>query len=574
MVAIERISIKTWYNTIMIKGLDAELWKEVRDGSIAARRYICENSFPYFAFYYFSEYFTYESPDFHWDFFDDCEKLITGDLRDVAWIAFRESAKTSIAKMFVVWCICYRKKKYIAWDSYDGTNAESALFDIVLALQTNRKILCDFGHLYKKKKHQKTKEEQEEDAPEMKRGSVFITTNKIKVECFTTQFSARGRVSGKERPDLFVFDDIENTITKESLALTSKIIRHVDEVNSGLQNMGSLLYLGNYISEEGVIASIKNRLKGKAGKVVRDIKIITKGQPTWPGKYVMTNEEALLKNVQIPREEHVISLEQKKADLGDVVFETEMMNNPGKSGDYYFDREKVRVARQKLINEDGTDKEPIKTVGGFRIWETYNPKYRYGGGADTAAGNGGDSNASAFFNFSSTPNRLVGSYASNEVSPTSFGYALIKQAGVFGECYLIPEINNTGYAVVAKLIEEQYWNMYVREVKNKTTQKLQKEWGYYTGESNKYEVASEFKDAFENGDVEVLDPEVLDEMYHFTKQDLKGLSSRTGTAGLKTRHFDLLKAVFLGWEARRFATVSREDKAAMYKAPKRPDYQP
>jgi hypothetical protein len=192
----------------MIDCLLPDIWKEIKDGSVENRKYICGKSFPYFAFYYFSEYFTYETPEFHWQFFDDCERLVAGELRDVLWMAFRESAKTSIAKMFVVWCICYKKKNYIAWDSYDGTNAESALFDIVLALQTNKKIVADFGYLYKKKKHQKTKEEQEEDAPEMKRGSVFITTNKIKVECFTTQFSARGRLSGKSRPDLFIFDDI------------------------------------------------------------------------------------------------------------------------------------------------------------------------------------------------------------------------------------------------------------------------------------------------------------------------------------------------------------------------------
>ena len=125
----------------MIDALDEEMWDVVMDGSIAQRKFVCEESFPYFAMYYFADYFTYEAAPYHWYFFDDCEKLVSGELRDALWIAFRESAKTSLAKMFVCWCICYKKKKYIAWDSYDGTNAESALFDIALALQINKKIL-------------------------------------------------------------------------------------------------------------------------------------------------------------------------------------------------------------------------------------------------------------------------------------------------------------------------------------------------------------------------------------------------------------------------------------------------
>lgn len=560
----------------MITKLNPDLWDVVVNGTPEERKYICGNErtgFAYFLFYYFEEYLEYKMADYHWDFMDDCMAMSRGELRDVLWIAFRESAKTTIAKFYVIWCICYKKKNYIAWDSYDGTNAEAALFDITLNLQTNKELIADFGRLYKKKKHQKTKDELEEDAPEMKRGSVFITTNKIKVECFTTQYSARGRVSGKNRPDLFIFDDIENEITKESLALSAKIIRHVDAVNSGLKNYGSVLYLGNWISEEGVIAHIRSRLEGKEGKIVRDIKIIEHGQPAWPGKYVMKNDQAYIRNKDLPKEEHVVSIEQKRVDLGEKVFQTEMMNDPGKSGDYYFDRQKVRDAIEKLNEKN---REPLKIVGDFKIWEAYNPTHRYGGGGDTAAGNGGDSNASVFYNFSSTPNRIVGTYRSNEVSPTAFGQGFVKQAQYFGECFLIPELNNTGYATVAKMIELEYWNMFQREVKNKTTQKLQKEWGYYTNESNKYEIASEFKEAWEAGLIEVLDIELLNEMYHFTKQDLKGMARArvaiVQVEGLATRHFDLLKAAFLGWEARHHATVATV-KTEKYKAPKREPYQ-
>lgn len=545
----------------MDKKILDELWDLVLNGTPEQRNYICGQSFVYFAFYYFNDYFVYKTPDFHWDFFDDCQKIVSGELRDVLWIAFRESAKTTIAKIFVIWCICYRKKKYIAWDSYDGTNAESAVFDITLHLQTNKKILRDFGQLYRKRKKFKTKEEIEDDAPEIKRGSVFITTNKVKVECFTTQISARGRVSGKERPDLFVYDDIENNITKESIAITNKVIRHVDEVNTGLQNTGSQLFLGNYITEEGTIAHIRELFEGKRGKIVRDIPMVIKNAdgdmvPSWEDKYVLTNKEAMLINMDLPREQHKISVEQKRADWGDAVFETEAMNDPGKSGDYYFDRDKVRLAKDKAY-------APKKEVALFKTWDMFNATHRYGLGADTAEGVGADSSTTVIFDFTEKPNKVVATYKNNEIAPSAFAHEIVRHARAFGECYAIPEINNTGYATVAELINLSYWSMYQREVKNKTTNKTQKEYGWRTTSGSKHDIFSQFKTAFEDGEFVIYDIDLLNEMYHYTKQQVRILTKEDGM----TKHFDLLTAACLAWEARRHATLSVADKKTLYKSP-------
>lgn len=546
----------------MIKNIDEEIWSIIRvDENIRQRKYICGESFAYFLFYYFADYFTYTTPDYHYDFIDDCERIVSGELRDVLWIAFRESAKTTIAKFFVLWCICYKKKKYIAWDSYDGTNAESAVFDITVMLQTNKKILRDFGYLYRKKKAMKTKEELEDDSPEIKRGSVFITTNRIKVECFTTQISARGRVSGKNRPDLFVYDDIENNITKESIALTQKVIRHTDEVNTGLQNTGSQLFLGNYITEEGSIAHIRDRLDGKHGKLIRDIPMVIKNAdgdrvPAWPGKYVMSKKEAYAINQHIPtREEHVIAIEQKREDWGDKVFETEAMNDPGKSGDYFFDREKVRAAKDKA-------REPLKEVAGFKTWATFNPTHRYGLGADVAEGVGGDSSTTVTFDYTQRPALVVGTYKDNEIPPNLFAHEIIRHARFFGECFVLPEINSSGFGTVTELITEKYYNMYRREVKNKTSGKIMNEYGWKTSSGNKYDIFAQLKTAFEEGEIEILDIDLLNEMYHYTKAQIRVL-----TKAEMTRHYDLVMAAALGWEARRHATLSKEDKKDMYKSP-------
>jgi|GEM_PF-1004681 len=57
------------------------------------RIFLAEHSFGLFALYYFSNYFQYSLAPYHYDFIDDLHDLTDGKIREVAWIAFRESAK-------------------------------------------------------------------------------------------------------------------------------------------------------------------------------------------------------------------------------------------------------------------------------------------------------------------------------------------------------------------------------------------------------------------------------------------------------------------------------------------------
>src|SRR3990167_6348806 len=132
----------------MITRLSPKIMQIMKEGSREERLYICERELIYFAIYYFSEFFTFSIPYFQFQMYDDCKRLIAGELKESAWIMFRESAKTSIAKLFTTWCICYRKKEYVNYDSYDKGNAEAALFDIAVWLQTNERLIADFGQLY------------------------------------------------------------------------------------------------------------------------------------------------------------------------------------------------------------------------------------------------------------------------------------------------------------------------------------------------------------------------------------------------------------------------------------------
>lgn len=541
--------------------IDEEKWNYVINGSPALRKEILKDNPLLFAIYYFPEYFTYEIPDFHLDFYKDCINLTNGTLDEAMWCVFRDGAKTSIGKIaLAVWCICFAKKRYINWDSYDGDNAESALFDITHALQTNKKIISDFGHLYYKKPIKNALSE-----AKMKRIKSFITEPSqygpgVKVSAFTTQESTRGRLFGSIRPDLFIFDDFENNKTKDSFQVTNSIIAHINELRSGLPAGASVLYLCNFITDSGSVANVMENLKNNPKAVVRFVPVKDeKGNIAWSDKYVNTDKEAfeINKTIEDPRL-HKISLESRKRSLSKdgLVYETEMMLNPAQSGDLFFDRKKVLEAISRA-------KEPEEIISGMKVWAKFNPKHRYGMGADTAEGIGGDSNASVIIDFTQKPNLVVATFEDNQMSSDVFGYELKREGSFYSYPFLVPEINNTGYATISALIDCGYPNMYRREVINKTTNKTQKEYGWRATIGTKFEVLGEFKTAFEDGEVEILDKGLLEEMKFLTKNETRVTSRQKGA----TRHYDKLRACALAWHANQFADLTEVEKKKMYEVP-------
>lgn len=281
---------------------------KVMTGTPSERVYLCGMEFSLFLCYYGIDYIKYPFAPFHFEFFQDIRDLMNGKYREVAWIAFRESAKTSFAKMYLLWLICYKKRSYINVDSFDKENAERVLFDIVVEFQTNPRIRADFGDLFNAKR--------DADNVTQKRINNFLTTNGVRVEAHSTQESVRGRLHGHQRPDFLLLDDFETNKTKDSKAYTEQVMKHIDEFKAGLDSSALILYLGNYITEYGSVQSLKNRAKTDDRLYVRDIPVIKDGLPTWPGKYALENEPGK------------ISLSDKKKQLGSQVFSAEMMNQP------------------------------------------------------------------------------------------------------------------------------------------------------------------------------------------------------------------------------------------------------
>lgn len=292
--------------------INKEALKVCINGSQQERKYLVSKDFSLFFCYYFTDYIKYSFAPFHYDMFDDVKDLIGDKIRELAWIMFRESAKTSFAKILLTWLICHKYRNYINVDSFDKENSERVLFDIVVELQTNKLLINDFGQLFNSKRNQ-------EEATQ-KRVSNFITNNGVRAEAHSTQESVRGRIHGNQRPDFLLLDDFETNKTKDSKAYTEQVIKHIDEFKAGLDSTAKIVYLGNYITEFGSVQSLFNRAKTDKGLRIRAVPVIKDGLPTWPDKYCLTDIEV--------KDSKKISLEDKKRQLGSQVFSTEMLNQP------------------------------------------------------------------------------------------------------------------------------------------------------------------------------------------------------------------------------------------------------
>jgi len=523
-------------------GLNLKIKNILINGTIAQRVYVCEKDFKYFALYYFNQFFTHPIAGFHYDFYDDLMKLSKYEFDELAWICFRESAKTSITKMFLCWCICYRKKRYINYDSYDKSNAEAALFDIAVWLQTNPRIIADFGQLYYGEDM-----DNKEKQSKIQRLNNFVTANGIKVEAFSTQRSTLGRIYKHYRPDLFILDDIENMKTKTSYPVTQKIKDHISEMRAGLPANAGVIYLGNYITEDGVISEIMKNVENNPKGKLRFIPVEIDGKIAWKGKYVRTNTMANKLNSKIDNPfKYKISLQHRLEKLGEIIYETFMMNNPEKSGDLVFNRD---IIKELLKNA----KDPIKEVAGLKIWREFKANHRFGLGADTSEGKGLDANALVTIDYSTRPAVVVATFEDNEIAPNLFAHEVSRAGLLYGECIVAPEINNTGWATLAELQTIPYENIHVREIKHKRTQKISNEYGIRMTTGVKYDIISNFVSAVEDGELIIYDIGLLNECYYYKKQDLNAMKMENGM----TRHFDKLMAAAIAWEMRKYARLSK-----------------
>lgn len=465
---------------------------------------------------YFPKYFTSPDAPFHKE--SDLNTLLVyrGELDTFVDIAFRGAAKTARKKLFRAFVILNdieHRRKYLKVECEDVENAKQIVTDVynMLIHPSIRKIW------------QETFEKT--DAKREERMDSFTTATGIKLVAMSVGVSQRGAIQDESRPDEIWFEDFESRTTLRSARKTKNIWENMEEARTGLAKGGGCVYTCNYVSEQGNVHQLV--MKPGIRKVVRIQSILNDdGTPAW-SRY--TPEE----------------IEQMRIEDED--FEGERLCKPSASRDVLFDRETL---------DRMEDRQPIRTIAGFKIYKTYDPSHRYGSGHDTAGGVGLDSCTSVFIDFSTIPAQVVATFANNSIRPDVFGDEVARETDMFGRNIAGVEKNNHGHATIARARQLDV-NLYATQKKDDKIDTIANptEYGWHTNALTKPKMLFAFAKAIEDGLIELNDPDLRAEAKNYTRNDL---IDDEKDPRLTTRHFDLLVAGCIAWQMKDYATVAHE----------------
>jgi len=247
--------------------------------------------------------------------------------------------------------IVYALKKFI-WPCSD-THDQAAGFSlqIKLELEDNVRIKNDFGSL-------KTKSWSDDE---------FETSNGVKVMARGRGDKVRGIRYRQHRPDMAIFDDMENDETVENPRTTKKIINWIRGAVLGSLGKGySAIMVGNLFHPLSAISRLIAELdedgKPRYFSKVYDA-ILDEGLPTerslWPANWPMER------------------LRKKRHDVGTFTFNKEYRNKVGTEDTPFPDDQtkyyqRIEIVNRKLIFATAVDPSATATSGSdFRAVVTY-----------------------------------------------------------------------------------------------------------------------------------------------------------------------------------------------------------
>lgn len=215
----------------------------------------------------------------------------------------RSHAKSTVFSLaYPLHQILYGEKKYILLISDTIQQATSLLGDIVEELETNERILNDFGNIAGYTPLQS------EDKKKWTQKEV-ITTTGVKIQAGSWTTKLRGLKHGSFRPDLIILDDVENDILVNSKDQREKVknIFFKSILNLGTQTTQTIV-VGTILHFDSLLSYLLDNPPLEF----------------YPYKYrAIENGKALIPEIWSLEE-----LEKKKRQIGSIAFEQEFMNNP------------------------------------------------------------------------------------------------------------------------------------------------------------------------------------------------------------------------------------------------------
>lgn len=216
----------------------------------------------------------------------DSEKLNLSPKEKFPQIAIgwpRGHAKTTLVKLFVLWCIFFSRKKFILVVASNVAKAENIIADICDML-SEQNILTLFGswkiHL-------------EKDTSQLKK-FVFLGRDII-IAAIGSGGDPRGLNIKNERPDMIIMDDMQSKENSESVTQSKQLLSWM---NSTLKKAKSphgcvFIYVGNMFSSQGCILKILRKNPEWVSVIVAGI--LADGTALWPE---LRSKEELLQELR------------------------------------------------------------------------------------------------------------------------------------------------------------------------------------------------------------------------------------------------------------------------------------
>lgn len=245
----------------------------------AARKKKLANDFEAFSKYYFPNYASAPFAKFHLKF---AKKVIESDNIYIVRAWAREHAKSVVSGLFLPMFLKFTGRlsnMLLVSHSYD--NACELLMPIMLNLESNQRIIADFG------------------VQKSFRGwevGRFLTNDACSFRAIGAGQSPRGTRNEEKRPDFILIDDID---TDEESRNQARVIKKWEWIEQALfptmsiEGRKRFVVVGNIIAKEGVVV--------KASRVADDFEQINildaKGRPSWAERYTLDQVNYMLSKI-------------------------------------------------------------------------------------------------------------------------------------------------------------------------------------------------------------------------------------------------------------------------------------
>lgn len=420
--------------------------------------------------------------------------------------------------------------------SYDEETAKDNLFDVALELQSNKRILADFGQLYFWERNTKTS----------KKTGIwnFLTTNWVRVQSSSVKKTLRWKVFAWWRPDFILVDDFENNDTKNSAAKTRRVIDYFDEMFPWLWPAGNVIFCCNKISDVWSVAYLYDKFENDSDARVYEIAVIEKWEVAWKDRYTMTDKEAEIENAK--REDPntwVSSLETIKRQSNKdwrKVFEQEYLNQPLVAGDRFFDINMVdaKISSLKWYSYDRDGK--------WKIWNYYDRTCDYIFGVDVSEWLWQDSSVIIVLN--RTTMEIVAEYEYSYADPKTLTEEIKTAHKNYWWQWLIIVERNSIWHTVIELLKEAKMSRYMplEQVRNEVDKVTLNKYGFNSNRVTKPKILFNLKDIFENWLIEIYSLSLLREMRWFSVLDIRYKPFDPNDD--LSRHFDRVMALAIAVE--------------------------